>query len=153
MPADAPLTRSSFRKLSRITAPQRLPELPERHWTDAELTRVRRGVRARGMDERWHVFAEDDTVFVHRSWSGHGIYEVTFAPVTEDGSEDGGGWRIASAVVEADPQRYRSRGAEFERVTLELVLSAAVLGEPADELRARQEKLLALPADGLPGSP
>ncbi|AXK37120.1 hypothetical protein DVA86_06065 [Streptomyces armeniacus] len=146
MPDDTPLTRTSFRKLSPILAPRPLPELPERRWTDDEWDRIRHGVRARGMDDRWHVFAEGEVVHVHRSWTGNGIYEVRFAPA--EGGE--GGWRIASAVVETDPQRYRSRGGEFERVTLELVLSTAVLGEPARELAARQKELLALPAEGLP---
>jgi hypothetical protein len=87
------------------------------------------------MDEKWNVFAEDDVVYLHRSWTGRGIYEATFVPT------DGGGWRMAQAVVEGDPERYRSADDEYDCVMLELVLSAIVLGELAQQAR---EKLIAL---------
>lgn len=167
MAADTPLTRDSFEKLNPVNAPGPLRELPERRWTDAEWARIRNGLRARSMEERWHVFAEGDTVYVHRSWTGHGIYEVTFVPAPapapapksapksapESGPESEGGWRIAAATVETDPQRYRSRGGEYERVTLELIFSVAVLGERADALLARQKELLALPPEAQPPAP
>lgn len=87
------------------------------------------------MDEKWNVFAENDTVYLHRSWTGRGIYEATFSPA------DGGGRRIAQAVVEGDPERYQPADDEHDCVMLELVLSAIVLGEQAQEAR---EKLIAL---------
>jgi hypothetical protein len=67
---------------------------------------------------------------MHRSWTGHGVYEAFFAPVT------GGGRKIASAGVEADRERYRSMGDEYDCLMLELITSAIVLGEPAADLRA-----------------
>ncbi|WP_308040534.1 hypothetical protein [Streptomyces sp. PSKA30] len=89
------------------------------------------------MDEKWNIFAEGDVVFMHRSWTGHGVYEASFAPVT------GGGKRISSAVVEADRERYRSMGDEYDRLMLELIISAIVLGEPAADLRAGLVELTA----------
>lgn len=91
------------------------------------------------MDEKWNVFVEGDVLFMHRSWTGRGVYEVSFAPAPEAGR----GRRIASAVVEADGERFRSRGDEFHCVMMELVISAIVLGEPAAELRARLVELTA----------
>ncbi|MEU9992739.1 hypothetical protein AB0E10_39295 [Streptomyces sp. NPDC048045] len=120
-----------------MTAPRPVPQLPDRVWTDEDWNRIQRGYRARDMDEKWNVFAEADVVFMHRSWTGHGIYEASFAPVT------GGGRRIASAVVEADGKRYRSRGDEYDRPMMELIISAIVLGEPAADLRAGLVELTA----------
>ncbi|GAB2617749.1 hypothetical protein GCM10027168_57680 [Streptomyces capparidis] len=114
-----------------------LPRLPDRLWSDEDWERIRLGCRAGSMDEKWNVFAEGDVVFTHRSWTGHGIHEATFAPLP------GGGRRIASAVVEGDSGRYRSKGDEYDCLMLELVLSAIVLGEPAAELRARLVELTA----------
>ncbi|MET7703944.1 hypothetical protein [Streptomyces sp. NPDC005485] len=82
------------------------------------------------MDEKWNIFVENDVLFMHRSWTGHGVYEASFAPMT------GGGRRIASAVVEADRERYRRVGDEYDCLMLELIISAIILGEPAAELRA-----------------
>ncbi|MCL7379760.1 hypothetical protein [Streptomyces sp. 35G-GA-8] len=137
MTADAPLTRESFRRLQPINTPRPVPQLPNRVWTDEDWERIRRGYRARDMDEKWNVFVEGDVLFMHRSWTGHGVYEASFAPLA------GGGWSIASAVVEADGERYRSMGDEYDRLMMELVISAIVLGEAAADLRAGLVELTA----------
>lgn len=137
MTADAPLTRESFRRLQPIDTPRPVSQLPDRVWTDEDWNRIQQGYRARGMDEKWNVFAEGNVLFMHRSWTGRGIYEASFAPTT------GGGMRIASAVVEADGERYRSTGDEYDRLMMELIISAIVLGEPAADLRAGLVELTA----------
>ncbi|MGW7066839.1 hypothetical protein ACWGII_15370 [Streptomyces sp. NPDC054855] len=129
MTDDAPLTRESFRRLHPISTPRPVSQLPERVWTDEEWDQIRRGYRARDMDEKWNVFAEDNSLFLHRSWTGLGVYEAHFSPTT-------GGRRITSAAVEADPERYRSKGDEYDCLMLELIISAIVLGEAAAELRS-----------------
>ncbi|WCD83956.1 hypothetical protein KPP03845_100275 [Streptomyces xanthophaeus] len=130
MTADDPLTRKSFRRLQPITAPKPVPLLPDRVWTDEDWDRIRRGYAAGDMDQKWNVFAEGDVVFMHRSWTGLGVYAASFAPVAD------GGRRISSAVVESDGERYRSMGDEYDRLMIELIISAIVLGEPATDLRA-----------------
>ncbi|MEW2139495.1 hypothetical protein AB0892_23400 [Streptomyces sp. NPDC005409] len=87
------------------------------------------------MDEKWNVFTEGEVVFLHRSWTGHGVFAATFAPV------DGGGWRIVRAVVERDAERYRGTDDAYDCVMLELVISAIVLGEPATDLRSQLVEL------------
>lgn len=89
------------------------------------------------MDEKWNAFVESDVLFMHRSWTGRGVYEASFAPVI------GGGRRIASAVVEADVERYRGMGDEYDCLMMELIISAIILGEPAADLRAGLVELTA----------
>ncbi|MET8966011.1 hypothetical protein ABZX69_42310 [Streptomyces sp. NPDC004074] len=137
MTADVPLTRESFRRLHPISTPLPVSQVPDRVWTDEDWDRIRRGYHARDMDEKWNVFVEGDVLFMHRSWTGHGVYEASFAPVT------GGGRKIASAVVEADRERYRSIGDAYDCLMMELIISAIVLGEPAAELRAGLVELTA----------
>lgn len=136
MPAAERVTRSALsRRLKPISTPQPMPQLPERIWSDEDWERIRRGYAARDMDEKWNVFAEGEVVFLHRSWTGRGVFEATFAPVDE------GGWRIARAVVERDPKRYRNSDDAYDCLMLELVISAIVLGEPAQDLRAKMVEL------------
>ncbi|MFD7428104.1 hypothetical protein ACFV6Z_13725 [Streptomyces sp. NPDC059818] len=137
MTADAPLTRESFRRLHPISMPRSVSQLPDRVWTDEEWDRIQRGYRARDMDEKWNFFVESDVLFMHRSWTGRGVYEASFAPVI------GGGRRIASAVVEADVERYRGMGDEYDCLMMELIISAIILGEPAADLRAGLVELTA----------
>ncbi|MFB6938056.1 hypothetical protein [Streptomyces chartreusis] len=112
-----------------------MQQLPERIWSDEDWERIQHGYAARDMDEKWNVFAEGEVVFLHRSWTGRGVFEATFAPVDE------GGWRIARAVVERDPKRYRNLDDAYDCLMLELVISAIVLGEPAQDLRAKMVEL------------
>lgn len=106
-----------------------MPELPSRVWSEDDWNRIRLGYKARDMDEKWNVFVESRTVFLHRSWTGRGIYEASFV-------EADGGWRIGAAVVESEPGQFRRISADYDRLMLELVLSGIVLGESVDELRA-----------------
>jgi hypothetical protein len=112
-----------------------MPELPQRIWSDEDWARIQRGYASRDMDEKWDVFTEGEVVFLHRSWTGNGVFAATLAPV------DGGGWRIASAVVERDAERYGNTDDVYDCVMLELVITAIVLGEPAPELRSRLVEL------------
>ncbi|WP_432043213.1 hypothetical protein [Streptomyces cadmiisoli] len=137
MTADAPLTRESFRRLHPISSPRPVALVPDRVWTDEEWDRIKRGYAARDMDEKWNIFVEADAVFMHRSWTGYGVYEASIAPVT------GGGRRIVSAMVEGNGERYRNMGDEYNRLMIELIISAVVLGEPAADLRAGLVELTA----------
>ncbi|MER7247842.1 hypothetical protein [Kribbella sp. NPDC000426] len=130
--------------LKRMRLPRRMRKVPSRVWSDDEWRRLQLGYDARAMEEKWTVFAEDRTLFCHRSWTGIGYFEVTFAPV------ESGGWRISSAKIVRDrsdlwtrtlPGRRRHSDA-FNLILLELVLSRIVLGEPALELRAQLDELV-----------
>ncbi|KUL46148.1 hypothetical protein ADL22_10820 [Streptomyces sp. NRRL F-4489] len=114
-----------------------MPHVPDRVWSEREWERIQQGYHAQDMDEKWNAFVEGDVLFLHRSWTGRGVYEASFAPIA------GGGRKIVSAVVEADTRHYRSPGDEHDQLMLELVISAIVLGEPATELRAALRDLTA----------
>ncbi|MQY07335.1 hypothetical protein [Actinomadura macrotermitis] len=136
MPADEPVTRSAFSGgVQPISVPRPMPQLPQRIWSDEDWRRIRLGYASQDMDEKWDVFAEGEVVFLHRSWTGNGVFAATFAPVAD------GGWRIVSAMVERDAERYRGTDDAYDCVMLELVISAIVLGEPAADLRSKLVEL------------
>lgn len=112
-----------------------MPQLPQRIWSDEDWRQIQLGYASRDIDEKWDVFMEGEVAFLHRSWTGNGVFAATFAPA------DGGGWRIASAVVERDAERYRGTDDAYDCVMLELVISAIVLGEPAPGLRSKLVEL------------
>lgn len=91
--------RSDLRRLAPIREPRVLSEVPRRVWTDEEWERIQLGFRARGMDDRWHLFLEGDRLFLHRSWLGDGRYEVTFTEVAD-------GRRITEVIVEGAEPRF-----------------------------------------------
>ncbi|RAK29214.1 hypothetical protein B0I29_1185 [Actinoplanes lutulentus] len=118
-----------------MEAPQSLTDLPTRVWDDDEWKRIKLGYAARGMDEKWDVLVEGQVAYLHRSWTGFAVFEVTFSSVK-------GGWRISEALVESAQSRQRRGSHRYARVLLELVLSNVVLGEPAIDLRDEMVALL-----------
>lgn len=69
------------------------------------------------MEDKWFVFMEGERLYAHRSWTGLGIYEVTFAP-----ADDGDGLRITMAVVTGDADQYRRGDDVAESNRLERLL-------------------------------
>ena len=124
-----------MRRTLPILAPEPMTLLPARVWTREEWRRIRRGYWSRDMDEKWNVFVEDQVAFFHRSWTGKGIYEASFAKVER-------GWHICAGVAAANPPREGIAWAEVDRVILQLVIDAIVLGEPAVDLRAELVRLV-----------
>ena len=138
MSGTALVTRASLGRLSPVIAPVPMTQLPARVWSRQQWDLIKRGYLAQDMDEKWDVFVENHVAFLHRSWTGNGVFEATFSPAAV-------GWRISGAVVGSS--RARTVSAELNRVLLELVLCAIILGEPAVGLRAELVRL-SLPSEG-----
>jgi hypothetical protein len=72
------------------------------------------------MDDKWDAFVERDRLFLHRSWSGRGVYEARFTKSEIH-------WRISEAVVENDRTSYRRASDEAETLGLELIIESVLL--------------------------
>lgn len=51
---------------------------PELVLTRDQFEALRRGLLPVEMEDKWFAYMEDDRLFLHRSWTGHGIFEVQF---------------------------------------------------------------------------
>ena len=69
-------------------------------YTAAEYARLAEGLIPASMADRWFAYLEDDWLALHRSWSGHCLYRVRFAP-------DGDGVRAVEAWANRDPDQFR----------------------------------------------
>lgn len=114
--------RRSDWNVEPLTIPQPIPA-PSRVWTEAEMASIRRGYVPHMMEEKWFIFMEGNRLFAHRSWTGLGVYEATFA-ATE------GGYVIESAVVTGDENARQRDSEEVESRTLERLISGHLLREP-----------------------
>ncbi|GAB2832990.1 hypothetical protein GCM10022221_34780 [Actinocorallia aurea] len=126
------VTRASFhRPLEPIERPMPMPLLPTATWTDAQWSRLQFGYESQGMDERWDAIVEGDVLFLHRSWTGYGVYELTFAHTQAD-------HHISSGKIETS-DRYSSPRPEFDAVLAEMVIGIILRETPAhlgDRFRA-----------------
>ena len=108
--------------VSPIREPVAIPP-PNMLISRQEMQAIAMGYAPVGMADRWFAFMEDDRLFFHRSWTGYGIYEATFA-ATETG------FVMISACVEGDPARCRPDPDLIEECDLLRDLIVLVAGEP-----------------------
>ncbi len=71
----------------------------DRSYTASEFERIQQGNVPKDMDDRWFAFYEEPWLYLHRSWTGYGIYQVRFEQSHE-------GVRIAEVLVSRDPDQY-----------------------------------------------
>ena len=90
--------------VSPIRQPVGIPP-PEMILSREEMQELATGYRPIDMNDKWLAFMEDNRLFLHRSWTGIGIYEVTFAAKGFSWTGETG-FMPTSARVESDPRRY-----------------------------------------------
>ena len=90
------------------------------------MERIRLGYIPHIMEEKWFIFVEEDRLFAHRSWTGLGVYEATFAPVDD-------GYVIESAVVTGNRSEYKRSSDQDESQILEVLIAGHLLGQSLSE--------------------
>lgn len=88
-----------------------MPAKTERFRLDLDLTEheyhiLQNGHIPQEMEDKWFAYFEDDTLFIHRSWSGICIYILRF-------SEHG---KTADAVVNRDDTQYTETNLEKDEL-------------------------------------
>lgn len=91
-------------KADRKTKPKPMPDQNvalsiDRVFTEAEMESIRLGYIARSSDDKWFIYCEDDTVYMHRSWTGKCMYVAHFNKTDE-------GYAISKLIVNRDPTQY-----------------------------------------------
>ena len=99
-------TREHWKELVPLPAARKSLAV-QRTFSPRELETLRDGFIPRDMDDRWLMFMEGDWLYIHRSWSGIGIYQVRFS-----------GNAIAEAWVNRDPTLYAETDDESDSETL-----------------------------------
>ncbi|MBR0139712.1 MAG: hypothetical protein IJM17_05435 [Firmicutes bacterium] len=82
-----------------------------RTFSDEEMNALRLGNVPQGMEDKWFLYMEGDTLWAHRSWTGYCIYRIDF----KDGSEH-------SVTVNRDPEQYGCTSIEEDIETLNKLL-------------------------------
>jgi hypothetical protein len=84
---------------------------------------LRRGLIPAEMEDKWFVFWEADSLFFHRSWTGHGIYQVTFRPSSR-------GFDVSHAAVATEVDYYRRGSDHDEARLLDFLIRGLLLRQP-----------------------
>ncbi|MGW1160129.1 ADP-ribosylglycohydrolase family protein [Streptomyces sp. NPDC002513] len=126
-------SRTDFRQTVPIKRPKPI-QAPDLVWTPGEWQRIRHGVRAQAMEEKWNACLEGDRLLLCRSWTGHCVFEMTVEPSAD-------GWRPVNAWVESARDRYRRGTDEAESAFLEMLLNMYFGKADRPELWERYRRL------------
>lgn len=84
----------------------------ERALTADDLSQLRQGLLPQEMEDKWFIYCEEDTLYIHRSWTGHCVYQVA---LSQSGALD--------VTVNRDPAQYRETDMECDRLQLNILLN------------------------------
>jgi len=87
----------------------------DRTYSADEFARIQEGHVPQRMEDKWFAFYEVPWLYLHRSWTGYGVYQVRFE--STDGVD-----RVAEVLVSRDPEQYRSTDGAFDAIVLAIVL-------------------------------
>jgi hypothetical protein len=80
-----------------------------------EFAQIREGHVPEEMEDKWFAFYEEPWLYLHRSWTGFGIFDVRFEPA-------GDGARVAEVLVNRDAEQYASTDDTGDSLLLALLL-------------------------------
>ena len=94
-------------------------EMPEQHdsfvlersFTGPQMARLRHGNIPQEMEDKWFWYMDGDTLYAHRSWTGHCIYIIEFK---QDGRH--------LVTVNRNPEQYKCTSIEEDIVSLNKLL-------------------------------
>jgi len=66
-------------------------------FTEEDFLKISCGYIPMEMEEKWFIFFEDDWLYCHRSWTGHGIYKAQLL-------KRNGGFHIHEFWAERNPE-------------------------------------------------
>ena len=125
MKLDTIATRASFWDIVRPMSPLH-EQLPfARTFTREEYDVIARGLVPAGMDDRWFIFLENNQLYFHRSWTGTCIYQVTLDRTDSDSIV------VTEALVNRDPDEYKTADDEFDVGLLSFLIENLLLGRRA----------------------
>ena len=111
----------------------------ERHFTEQQMSYLRRGSIPQEMEDKWFRDMEGDTLYIHRSWTGFCIYIVEFRPNDRH-----------LVTVNRNPEQYKCTRIDEDRASLNKMLNwwsmaeldhyHEWLSETADMIKKDREK-------------
>lgn len=121
-------TRHSWSNLQPLPAQRSLLYL-ERQLTEQEYERVCRGLIPENMEDKWFIFVEEDTLYIHRSWTGYCIYQLNLIRGHTTCT-------IGDAFVNRDVSQYSNSSDRDDERLVMFLIDHLLLGNSSPLLRS-----------------
>lgn len=103
--------------------PETVKDLPfERAFNASEFAELKQGLRPKGMEDKWFIYYENETLNFHRSWTGHHVYQVKF--LLADTSA-----KAIAVTVNRDPAEYNQPDDDYDIKILDFLINKLLLNK------------------------
>jgi hypothetical protein len=93
----------------------------DKEFTDEEYVKIANGLIPREMEDKWFIYLEDNTLHMHRSWTGHCIYQIAFEKENDK-------YIIKEVKVNRNKEQYKQDN-EYDIKLLDFLISDLLLGK------------------------
>lgn len=95
----------------------------EKTISKADFAQISMGLIPFEMEDKWFMYVEGDQLNIHRSWTGHHIYQVTIQALDADT------YYVTRAVVNSDSQQYTASDLVYNARLLHFLIDCLLLGK------------------------
>jgi hypothetical protein len=114
-------TRQSWPDSKPLPA-QRAQLSLQRAFTEQEYEQICLGFIPEKMEDKWFMFVENDTLYIHRSWTGFCIYQLTLI-------KDGAHYVVGEVFANRDASQYTSAGDLYDAKMVLYLIDFLLLNE------------------------
>jgi hypothetical protein len=114
-------TRQSWSNLQPLPVQHSTLSL-QREFTEQDYERLCNGLIPGRMEDKWFIFLEEDSLYVHRSWTGYCIYQLSLTRADST-------YAISHAFVNRDPNQYTWVDDHYDGKLLMFLIDHLLLGE------------------------
>lgn len=108
-------------------------------YSKQEFDQISHGLRPSCMEDKWYMFLENMTLFIHRSWTGHCIYKIVFESKNNE-------YVIKETYVNRDPNQYNASDDQYDISLINFLINNLLLGKsipfPMPSYIKKQDKSL-----------
>ncbi len=113
-------TRQSWPNLQPLPTQHSALSL-QREFTEQEYECICRGVIPESMEDKWFIFIEEDTLYMHRSWTGYCIYQLHL--IRKDTT-----YRVGNTFVNRDASQYSWVDDRYDEKLVMFLIDSLLLG-------------------------
>ena len=113
-------SRSSWKALPMPDEKSRLSF--ERSFTQDEFQQISKGLIPEAMEDKWFIFLENDSLYLHRSWTGACIYQIQLERRGEE-------YVVTDAWVNRESEQYDANDNDYDGLLLGFLIDNFLLGK------------------------
>ena len=92
-------------------------------YSPEEFDRIKLGLIPKEMEDKWFIYFENQSLNIHRSWTGYHIYQITIQ------SQEDNTYKIIQTLVNRNKDQYNQQNYEYDVLLIDYLIDRLLLGK------------------------